>query len=288
MSLFPSVFTKKNTPKASISLEFLDETFRSTKVLESNASKATGSYLTLSSLSSFYETPQKVVLVGDSSVGKTSLIRRFLTDEFTESQTRATILAYSNKKVTVKSASPSLILDSSVLETSQTLQSVVLNIWDPAGSERFRALTSNFFNGAKAVILVLDLTNERSFHNLEFWIESINTTLEDSKHVKCLFGNKSDAPVRAVHQPEISGFCEKWGLCYFEGSAKSGKNVEACFQYVAEELYDTLRSSLSRLSPCMDCEENSKQRKFSKYSRSQESIRLDESQDSRSRSVCGC
>jgi len=232
--------------KSSISLEFLDETFQTSKTFDRQTSKrkSTLNQATLNSYSAIYETPMKIILVGDSNVGKSCIIKRFTSNEFNGTNDSTIGIAYNFKKISLKNTSPSLF-DSS-MELSPSFNNLNLNIWDTAGGERFRTLTHLFFNGAKGVMFVMDLTKRKSFHSLQYWMEQVKTELEDNV-VKCLFCNKSDMDIREVTSEEIASLCETWGIHYFEGSAKTGSNVESAFQYVAEEIHENITNSLNKI-----------------------------------------
>lgn len=207
--------------------------------------KVTISQNTISSFGALYETPVKIIVVGDSAVGKSCIIRRFIQSDFLESMTTTIGLAHNNKKIILKNTISPSLFDIST-DQSISFNSMNLNIWDTAGSERFRSLTHLFFNGAKGVIFVLDLTQRRTFLNLKYWMEQVKNNLDDSV-VKCLFCNKSDMSNREVSALEIANLCELWRINYFEGSAKTGTNVENVFLYIAEEIHEGITNSLNKI-----------------------------------------
>eukprot|EP00035_Acanthoeca_spectabilis_P023036 m.447271 g.447271 ORF g.447271 m.447271 type:complete len:213 (-) comp19497_c0_seq1:182-820(-) len=161
----------------------------------------------------------KVVLLGDSSVGKTSMMSNYVNKRFSN-QYKATIGAdFLTKKIAIDG-------------TVATMQ-----IWDTAGQERFRALGVTFFRGADCCVLVFDVTSTQSFQNLEEWR---GTFLEQSgcdqpdKFPFVLVGNKIDLESRAVNGQEAGDWANAHSMQYFECSARESINVEQAFTAVAE------------------------------------------------------
>ncbi len=135
----------------------------------------------------------KVVIVGDSAVGKTNIISRYAKNEFTE-KTKATIgCEFANKTI-------------SVVNTKIKLQ-----IWDTAGQERFRAITNSFYLYSKGVMLVFDLNNPNTFKSLPSWLNDIEKNIGNDASILIL-GNKSDLAEegkRKIDKNEIEEFCKK-------------------------------------------------------------------------------
>jgi Ras-related protein Rab-1A len=159
----------------------------------------------------------KVVVCGDSGVGKTCLLKRFVKGEF-ESNSLTTI---------------GVDFEVTTLQIAGAV--VKLQIWDTAGQERFRTVTSSYFRGASAIALTFDITNEQTFKNIQFWMEEIEhkTTAELPK---MLVGNKSDlASQRQVTEKDAQEFAAKHGMTYIETSAKNATNLDELFKQVAEK-----------------------------------------------------
>ncbi|KAH7816808.1 Rab7a1 [Monocercomonoides exilis] len=168
----------------------------------------------------------KVIVLGDSGVGKTSLINQFAQHKFS-SQYKATIGAdFLTKEVIVDG------------------RQVTMQIWDTAGLERFQSLGVAFYRGADACVLVFDVTGAKSFDNLEGWKDEFlfQGSPQDPEHFPFLvLGNKTDLEEsRTVSTKKAEGWCRSKGsMAYFETSAKDNTNVEQAF-------LDIARTALSR------------------------------------------
>ena len=158
----------------------------------------------------------KVVVIGDSSVGKTCLSLRYLTGEFS-SQTRPTIAAgFCNAKVKLGKVDIDLL------------------IWDTAGQEAYRGLTSQYYRDAKIALIVFDLTNPSTLSSVSDWYARLNDANQSSV-VVCLVGNKSDLPNRMVTQEQGEAVANEIKALYRETSAVTGKGITEVFEDVCEE-----------------------------------------------------
>mmetsp|Transcript_24948 Transcript_24948/g.63273 ORF Transcript_24948/g.63273 Transcript_24948/m.63273 type:complete len:212 (+) Transcript_24948:68-703(+) len=166
----------------------------------------------------------KVVLIGDSGVGKSNLLSRFTRDEFN---------LESKSTIGVEFATKSITTDGKVIKAQ---------IWDTAGQERYRAITSAYYRGAVGALLVYDISKRVTFENLERWLQELRDHA-DANIVIMLVGNKGDLRhLRAVGQDEALAFAEKHGLACIETSALESTNVETAFMKLLTEIY-TLMSS---------------------------------------------
>ena len=167
-----------------------------------------------------YDAVYKIVIVGDTGVGKTNLLLRFTKGEF-KLDSKATIgVEYAVKEVEIED------------------QIVRAQFWDTAGQERFRALTSLYYRGAKAVIIVYDVTRAQTFENVDKWIEEVHKHLPGGDTVLMLLGNKSDLHnLRDVAEEAASIKAEELGIPYLETSALEGSNVEAAFESIIDVVY---------------------------------------------------
>ncbi|XP_065155250.1 ras-related protein Rab-37-like isoform X3 [Atheta coriaria] len=161
----------------------------------------------------------KTILLGDSGVGKTSLLVKFDTGKFSSGTFSATVgIGFTNKVVNV----------------DQTR--VKLQIWDTAGQERFRSVTHAYYRDAHALLLLYDVTNKTSYDNIRAWLGEIREYAQDDV-VIMLIGNKADAGVdRAVRREEGERLAREYNVAFMETSAKSGQNVELAFLAIAREL----------------------------------------------------
>ncbi|OHS93747.1 small GTP-binding protein [Tritrichomonas foetus] len=158
----------------------------------------------------------KVVVIGDSSVGKTCLSLRYLTGEFS-SQTRPTIAAgFCNAKVKLGKVDIDLL------------------IWDTAGQEAYRGLTSQYYRDAKIALIVFDLTNPSTLNSVSDWYARLNDANQSSV-VVCLVGNKSDLPNRQVSTEQGEAVANEIKALYRETSAVTGKGINEVFEDVCEE-----------------------------------------------------
>lgn len=166
----------------------------------------------------------KVLLLGDSGVGKTCVVHQFKSGAFKEKY---------DSTLGVEFATKTLLIDG---------KRVKLQIWDTAGQERFRCITQNFYRGAKCAIVVYDVTQEESFLNVPQWFESVDKYLEEEDVFKVLIGNKSDlAEQRKIPFSEGECYAAKSNIPFFlETSAKSTVNVNELFFNVATSLLNSV------------------------------------------------
>jgi Ras-related protein Rab-11A len=161
----------------------------------------------------------KVVLIGDSGVGKSNLLSRFTRNEF---------CLESKSTIGVEFATRSIQVDGKTIKAQ---------IWDTAGQERYRAITSAYYRGAVGALLVYDITKHVTYENVERWLKELRDHA-DSNIVIMLVGNKSDLKhLRGVSTDDAQAFAEKEGLSFIETSALESTNVEKAFQRILTEIY---------------------------------------------------
>ena len=166
-------------------------------------------------------TGEKVVIIGDASVGKTSIILRYVNNTFSD-----------NIKPTIGCDHYEKEIDTGAG------QQVKLSIWDTAGQERFRGLASSYYKKAKCIILVYDITKKASFEKLDFWRDEI-MNFADEDILVVMVGNKTDAQdKREVLRDEAEAFAQKHGYFYLETSAleNGDQHIQKVFEYVAENI----------------------------------------------------
>ena len=170
----------------------------------------------------------KVLIIGDSSVGKSNLLLRFSDNIFHD-----TFL-------------PTIGVDFKIRNVLINNKNIKLNIWDTAGQERFKTITSAYYKGSHGVILVYDITDRESFNNIANWIN------ETKKHagsaiVRVLVGNKCDlTEERKVTHKEGAEFAQRENMLFFETSAKAKINVEETFMGLTRQMYELLPESEKR------------------------------------------
>ena len=165
------------------------------------------------------ESVYKVLLLGDSTVGKTCFLMRYTDNTFQEIHMSTIGLDYRLKSMTLKSG-----------------KNVKVQIWDTAGQDRFRAITKNYFKGAHGIILIYDVTNQLSFDNVSNWINQIKEEASDKVTI-FLVGNKiDDVENRKIQTESGKNLAENFQLQFYETSAKTGENVEKTFQALVEKI----------------------------------------------------
>ncbi|CAD6334195.1 unnamed protein product [Miscanthus lutarioriparius] len=161
----------------------------------------------------------KMVLIGDSGVGKSNILSRFTRNHFSLD---------SKSTIGVEFATKSLQMDGKTIKAQ---------IWDTAGQERYRAITSAYYRGAVGALLVYDITKRQSFDNVHRWLRELRDHA-DSSIVIMMIGNKSDLThLRAISEDEGKVLAEKEGLFFLETSAMEAINVEEAFQTIITEVY---------------------------------------------------
>mmetsp|Transcript_5727 Transcript_5727/g.10274 ORF Transcript_5727/g.10274 Transcript_5727/m.10274 type:complete len:207 (+) Transcript_5727:405-1025(+) len=153
----------------------------------------------------------KLLLIGDSGVGKSALLVRFSDNTFSESYIST------------------IGVDFKIRTVKKDGKNVKLQIWDTAGQERFKTITSSYYRGAHGIIIVYDITNKSSFDNVSSWLREVGRFANENVCM-LLVGNKCDlVNDRAVERSTAEEFAEKEGMRYIETSAKNSLNVEEAF-----------------------------------------------------------
>ena len=160
----------------------------------------------------------KLLLIGDSGTGKSSILNRFVDNAFTETYISTIGVDFKIKTVEYNG------------------KKIKLQIWDTAGQERFRTITSSYYRGAQGVVIVYDVTDKRSFDNVKLWMQEIER-YACSNSLKFLFGNKSDlVKNKMVDFDTANFFAIENNLIFYETSAKSGNNISEAFMKISEEI----------------------------------------------------
>jgi len=173
---------------------------------------------------SSYDFLFKVVLIGDSGVGKSNLLSRFTRNEFNLD---------SKSTIGVEFATRTISVDG---------KTVKAQIWDTAGQERYRAITSAYYRGAVGALLVYDIAKQQTYANVTRWLKELRDHA-DSNIVIMLVGNKSDLKhLRAVTTDEAQHFATENGLSFMETSALEARNVEDAFQSILTDIFRIVSS----------------------------------------------
>ena len=165
----------------------------------------------------------KIILVGDSSVGKSCILLRFVDNVFSDSYVSTIGVDFRVKTMEVND------------------KRVKVQVWDTAGQERFRTITTAYYRGADAIMMVYDVTSEESFNNIRSWSREIDATIENT--FKFLVGNKSDRKDRAVSEESGRKLAMGLGIPFLEVSAKTTTNVQIVFLVIVSLLIRVLEDT---------------------------------------------
>lgn len=162
-----------------------------------------------------YDYLVKLIIVGDVSVGKSSLVNRFCEGVYDDNLACTMGVDFQIKSLMVGG------------------KKFKMHIWDTAGQERFRSITMSYYRGAQAVLLIFDLTNPNSFTTLNKWLYDLDNNILDSNYKIILVGNKSDLPAK-INKEDINKFVNDNKMVYIECSAKNDINVNNLFTKIIE------------------------------------------------------
>lgn len=182
----------------------------------------------------------KLVLLGDSSVGKSSIVYRFVKDSFDEFRESTIGAAFLSQTIKIN-------------EDSDEPETVIkFEIWDTAGQERYKSLAPMYYRNANAALVVYDVTQQDSLIKAQAWVNELKNKVGDEDLVICLVGNKvdlcdeeSEEDKRAVGTEEARSYAAEQGLLFYEVSAKSGLGVKQIFQSIGEKLYETKKDEFA-------------------------------------------
>ena len=172
----------------------------------------------------------KVVTLGDSQVGKTSLSMRFGSDTFRESLGRTVNAAVLVKDVTFGNTT------------------VKLNLWDTAGEEKYSALAPNYYRDAVGALIVFDVTEPASFDRVVSWVDELKQHAPEHC-VLAIAANKIDKPDREVTRERAAAYAEQQKVLYYEVSAKTGHGVRHCYEALAEKVWTVQQANAAPKEP---------------------------------------
>ena len=162
----------------------------------------------------------KLVLIGDSFVGKTNIMSKYLKNEFHDDSKATVGVEFGSKK---------FVIDG---------RSIKAQIWDTAGQERYKSITSAYYKGAKGAFVVYDITRKESFVNVDKWINDLKNS-SDKKITILLIGNKCDLEdQRQVKLEEGQEKAKAFNLAFLETSAFNGQNLDKAFEMMIKEVYN--------------------------------------------------
>ena len=158
----------------------------------------------------------KLLIVGDSNVGKTSILSQYLEVKFPSDHVATIGVEYRIKMFNYNNFK------------------IKLQIWDTAGQERFHSITNNFFRKADGILFVFDISDHVSFEGVKRWVNEAEEIGENYKQL--LIGNKCDLSKRDINEEELKKFCDEKNIEYFEVSAKENINIKELFNKIVELL----------------------------------------------------
>ena len=161
----------------------------------------------------------KILLLGDWSVGKTCFLMRYTENTFTDIHLSTIGIDYKLKNVTLENGDVAKV-----------------QIWDTAGQDRYKSITKSYVRGANGIILIFDVTNQKSFEGIENWIKQVKEQVS-SKVCVALVANKiDDKENREVSEENGMKLAKENGYPYYEASAKEGINIEECFDNLIKQI----------------------------------------------------
>ena len=168
----------------------------------------------------------KIVIIGDSGVGKTNLIGRYLKNEYKEDSKATVGVEFGEKKYEINGLK------------------IKAQIWDTAGQERYRAITSMYYKGAKGGLIVFDLSSKSTFQNVEKWFNKIKKTADPTINL-ILIGNKSDLKdKRQISTEEGENKAKEMNVAYLETSALNADNVDKAFDLLIQEITKKMKKEI--------------------------------------------
>ncbi|KAI8386689.1 probable GTP-binding protein YPT52 [Nakaseomyces glabratus] len=177
----------------------------------------------------------KLVLLGDSSVGKSSIVHRFVKDTFDELRESTIGAAFLSQTVKIKDGNEDVVIK--------------FEIWDTAGQERYKSLAPMYYRNANAALVVYDVTQPDSLSKAQSWVQELQNKVGDEELVIYLVGNKvdiveADESARKIETEEGAEYAQAQKLLFKEVSAKTGAGVKDIFQEIGEQLYSTKKAAL--------------------------------------------
>ena len=160
----------------------------------------------------------KILTIGESGVGKTCVLRRFVENKFLKNHLATIGIDFKTKTLNINN------------------QEVKLKIWDTAGQERFRNITTQYYKGADGIVLVYDVTDESSYEKIRDWMEQILSNTQQEEIGLVLLGNKCDMEPRVVTEDMGKKMAEELKISYYETSALTGQGIKEAFEELTMDI----------------------------------------------------
>jgi Ras-related protein Rab-8A len=164
-----------------------------------------------------YDCLIKLLVIGNSGVGKTNMLLKFCENNFMTSHLTTIGIDFKTKTIMVGK------------------DKIRLQIWDTAGQEKFKTITQTYYRGAMGIILTYSIAERESFQDIQNWVQQIKMHASDNV-LKVLVGNKADVEERQVDYSEGEALAKHIGVSFYETSAKTGDNIETLFHSMAEDI----------------------------------------------------
>ena len=173
-----------------------------------------------------YDMILKLVLIGDSFVGKTNIMSKYLKNEFHEDSKATVGVEFGSKKFEIEGVS------------------IKAQIWDTAGQERYKSITNAYYKGSKGAFVVYDITRKETFDSVDKWISDLKQS-GDKKITILLIGNKNDLDnQRKISKEQGEEKAKSFGVAFLETSAFNGYNLDKAFDLMIKEVYDKCHAEL--------------------------------------------
>ena len=166
------------------------------------------------------ENSYKILTIGESGVGKTAILKRYVEDKFPKHHLSTIGIDYLSKDITIYN------------------KKIKLRVWDTAGQERYRNITTHTYKDADGIALIFDLTDENSFNQINDWMDQIYNNTDKTLISLILIGNKSDlVNERVIQKEKGEEMAENLHIKYFETSALTGEGINQAFEYLAKLIF---------------------------------------------------
>ena len=160
----------------------------------------------------------KILTIGESGVGKTCILRRFVENKFLKNHLATIGIDFKTKTLNIND------------------QEIKLKIWDTAGQERFRNITTQYYKGADGIVLVYDVTDDASYDKIRDWMDQIVHNTQKDEIGLVLLGNKCDMEPRNVTEEQGNKLAEELKISYFETSALNGQGINEAFEQLTRDI----------------------------------------------------
>ena len=160
----------------------------------------------------------KILTIGESGVGKTCVLRRFVENKFLKNHLATIGIDFKTKTLTIND------------------QEIKLKIWDTAGQERFRNITTQYYKGADGIVLVYDVTDDASYEKIRDWMDQILSNTQRDEIGLVLLGNKCDMEPRIITEEQGNQLADELKISYFETSALTGQGIKEAFEQLTRDI----------------------------------------------------